>query len=90
MSDAEHIKAKLAGLQIHLAYLEGWLSTHKGAIQEFKMRTLYDIVTGKKKYVVATSLRFEHSPNTNLLLPTELDWKRFPNASTSLICCRLK
>lgn len=52
MSDADLIKAKLAGLQIHLAYLEGWLSTHKGAIQEFKMRTLYDIVTGKKKYVV--------------------------------------
>lgn len=52
MSDADLIKAKLAGLQIHLSYLEGWLRTHKGAMQEFKMRTLHDIVTGKKKYVV--------------------------------------
>lgn len=53
MSDAELIEAKRVGLQIHMPYLENWLSTHKGSIQETKIRILYDIVTGKKTYVAS-------------------------------------
>lgn len=48
MSDIKRIAAKRAELQIYVEYLESWLNSHKGAVQEYKMQTLYDLITGKK------------------------------------------
>lgn len=40
---------KLSELQVYRQYLENWLRKNEGAVQENKMKTLYDLVSGRKR-----------------------------------------
>lgn len=84
---ADSVAAKLAELQIHVPYLEGWLKNHKGAIQEHKMQTLYDIITGKMKYALTYDFDTTQPYNT-FFCSAALDWTLLKNAVTFCTSCR--